>query len=60
MSQERLTTLLTEQRSYLPPQHGKSSAWVCGSEEAEALYRAAMDDPNDFWAARASQLLHWF
>ena len=60
MSQERLTTLLTEQRSYLPPQHGKSSAWVCGSEEAEALYRAALDDPNDFWAARASQLLHWF
>ncbi len=28
MSQERITTLLTEKRSYLPPEHGKSSAWI--------------------------------
>ena len=34
MTQERITTLLTENRSYLPPEHGKSSAWISGTEEA--------------------------
>ena len=60
MSQERITTLLTESRSYLPPEHGKSSAWICGQDEAEAICRRALEDPNDFWGARASQLIHWY
>lgn len=60
MSQERITTLLTEKRSYLPPEHGKSSAWICGQEEYDALCRRALEDPSDFWGARASQLIHWF
>ena len=60
MSQERITTLLNENRSYLPPEHGKTSAWVCGPEEYNALCRRALEDPNDFWGARASQLIHWF
>lgn len=60
MSQERITTLLTEKRSYLPPEHGKSSAWICGQDEADAICRRALEDPNDFWGARASQLIHWF
>lgn len=60
MSQERITTLLNENRSYLPPEHGKTSAWVCGPEEYDALCRRALEDPNDFWGARASQLIHWF
>lgn len=49
MSQERITTLLTEKRSYLPPEHGKSSAWICGQDEADAICRRALEDPNDFW-----------
>ena len=60
MSQERITTLLTESRSYLPPEHGKSSAWICGQDEAEAICRRALEDPSDFWSARASQLIHWY
>lgn len=60
MSQERITTLLTEKRSYPPPEHGKSSAWICGQDEADAICRRALEDPNDFWGARASQLIHWF
>ena len=60
MSQERITTLLSENRSYLPPEHGKTSAWVCGPEEYNALCSRALEDPNDFWGARASQLIHWF
>ena len=51
MSQERITTLLNENRSYLPPEHGKTSAWVCGPAEYDALCRRALEDPNDFWGA---------
>ena len=60
MSQERLAALLSEKRSYMPPVHGKSSAWISGEEEYEAVCRRALEDPEDFWGARASQLLHWF
>ncbi len=60
MSQERLTSLLTEQRSYLPPEHGKATAWIQSKEEYEAICKEAAADPEKFWGARASQLLHWF
>ena len=61
MSQESRKNSLTQQTgSYLPPLHGKASAWVCGSEEAEVLYKQALENPEEFWAGRASQLLHWF
>ena len=60
MSQDRITTLLTEQRSYIPPMHGKATAWIRSHEEYEAICRHALEDPDGFWAARASQLLHWF
>ncbi len=60
MSQERITSLLNESRSYLPPEHNRKSAWICNREEYKALCQRALEDPNDFWGARASQLLHWF
>ena len=60
MSQDRITTLLTEQRSYIPPMHGKSTAWIRTQEEYEAICRLALDDPDTFWGNRAQHLLHWF
>ncbi len=60
MSQERITSLLTEKRSYLPPEHGKSAAWIGSQEEYESICQHANDDPEGFWGARAAQLLHWF
>lgn len=60
MSQERITTLLNDTRSYLPPEHNRKSAWICNREEYKELCRRALEDPSDFWGARASQLLHWF
>ncbi|MDR0238972.1 MAG: acetate--CoA ligase [Deltaproteobacteria bacterium] len=60
MSQERITTLLNEQRSYIPPVHGKATAWIRSQEECDAICKKALDDPDEFWGARARQLLHWF
>ncbi len=60
MQQERITSLLTERRSYLPPQHNKEAAWIRSFEEYEELCKRANEDPGAFWSARAQQLLHWF
>ncbi len=60
MSQDRITTLLTEQRSYLPPMHGKEAAWIRSYEEYEAICQRANEDPEGFWGQRAQQLVHWF
>lgn len=60
MSQERISTLLHETRSYLPPEHGRQSAWIGNREDYKALCHRALEEPDDFWGARASQLLHWF
>jgi len=60
MAQECITTLLNEQRSYIPPAHGKATAWVRSQKEYDAICKKAMEDPEDFWGTRARQLLHWF
>ncbi|MCL1985333.1 MAG: acetyl-coenzyme A synthetase, partial [Betaproteobacteria bacterium] len=60
MSQERITTLLNEQRSYIPPVHGKATAWIRSQEEYDAICKKALEEPEEFWGARARQLLHWF
>ena len=60
MSQERITTLLNEQRSYIPPVHGKATAWIRSQEEYDAIHQKALEEPEEFWGSRARQLLHWF
>ncbi len=60
MAQDSFTTLMNEGRSYIPPMHGKDTAWVRTQEEYEAICRRALDDPEGFWGDRAKELLHWF
>ena len=42
MSQERITTLLNENRSYLPPEHGKTSAYGLRSGRVECTMQPAL------------------
>ncbi len=60
MAKEIITTLSNERRTYIPPMHGKSTAWVRTPEEYEAICKRALEDPDGFWAERAGQLIHWF
>ncbi len=60
MSSEKITHLLQEDRTYLPPRHGKDSAEIKGAEELQSLCELAKSDPDKFWADRATSLLHWF
>lgn len=57
---QRITSLLHEDRSYIPPRHGKDVARVRSRREYDALYNLAAEDPDSFWAERARTLLHWF
>lgn len=60
MSQDRIKSLLHEERSYLPPRHGKDVARIRSRHEYDALCELARTDNDSFWAERARALLHWF
>ena len=60
MTQDRISNLLYENSSYLPPRHGKDVARIRSRKEYEALCELARTDSDAFWAERARALLHWF
>ncbi len=60
MTQERFNSLLSEDRSYLPPRHGKDVARIRSRKEYDMLCELARTDNDAFWADRARALLHWF
>ncbi len=60
MTQEKITNLLHEDRSYLPPRHGKDLARVRSRKEYEELCTIAREYNDEYWAERARHLLHWF
>ena len=57
MSQDRIKSLLHEERSYLPPRHGKDVARIRSRHEYDALCELARTDNDSFWAERARALL---
>ncbi|EPR42149.1 Acetyl-coenzyme A synthetase [Desulfovibrio sp. X2] len=61
MSQEeKIESMMHEQRLFEPPEKGRENAWVGGAAAAEALYEKAEKDPEGFWAERGRELLDWF
>ena len=53
MTQDRISNLLYENSSYLPPRHGKDVARIRSRKEYEALCELARTDSDAFWAERA-------
>ncbi|MCH7776388.1 MAG: AMP-binding protein, partial [Gemmatimonadetes bacterium] len=54
-----IQNLLTEKRSFAPPEGFAASA-VCGSlEEYKRLYDESINSPDTFWSRVAGEL-HWF
>ena len=60
MPTDRITTILTERRSFVPPVCDQSNAWIRSPEEYEAMAAKALNDPEGFWGERARSLLDWF
>src|SRR3954454_7455564 len=50
---------MSDQDVFPPPKHFAEQAHIRSMAEYERLYRAATDDPEEFWAEQAEQL-HWF
>jgi acetyl-CoA synthetase len=52
-------SLLHELRVIPPPEEFAAKAHIRSLEEYETLYRRSVENPEEFWAAAASEL-HWF
>jgi len=59
VSEDKITSLLSERRIFEPPAEGRDSAFVQSLDEYRAAYQRSMDDPEGFWAERAEELVTW-
>ncbi len=55
-----ITSLLKEERIYYPPQEGKDEAYISSRYEYRQIYQYSIEDPDEFWAERAKELITWF
>ncbi len=55
-----IASLLREERIYYPPQEGKDEAYICSRYEYRQIYQYSLEDPDEFWAERAKELITWF
>ena len=57
--EDKITSLLAEGKVFQPPEKGRDQAWVKTMEEYKKAYAHSMEDPEGFWAERASELVTW-
>ncbi len=58
-TQENISSMLHEDRRFPPPPAFQEAAKVNSREEYEALSRAALSNPDKFWAEQARRFLKW-
>jgi acetyl-CoA synthetase len=60
MGQEKgIDSLMTEKRTFPPPERIKANAYVNSIEQFEQMWEKSIDDPESFWLEQAKSL-HWF
>ncbi|GBE52342.1 acetyl-coenzyme A synthetase [bacterium BMS3Bbin14] len=59
VTEDKITSLLSEGRVFEPPTEGSDQAWVKSMDQYRQEYRYSMDDPEGFWAERAEELITW-
>ena len=57
---EKITSLLSEDRYFEPPTDTSQKAWISDMAQYEQAYRRSMEDLEEYWAARAEELVNWF
>ncbi len=57
---DKITSLLSEQRLFEPPEEGKSDAHISSMAKYEEEYKRSMDDPEGYWGERADELVTWY
>jgi acetyl-CoA synthetase len=58
MSNQNITSVLKETRSFPPSAEFSAAAHITSAEQAEALRERAKNDPDGFWGEQAESL-HW-
>ncbi len=57
---EEIKSVLKETRIFYPPQEGKDGAYVSSRYQYKQIYQYSLEDPDEFWAERAKELITWF
>ena len=57
---EKITSLLSEDRYFEPPTEGRQQAWINDMSQYEIAYRKSMEDLEGYWAVRAEELVSWY
>ncbi len=58
--QEKIESLMQEERIFEPPEEYRDQAYVKSMDEYKELYRQSMEDPEGFWSKRTEELLTWY
>ncbi len=58
-TEDKITSLLAEGKTFQPPEKGREQAWVNSMEQYQKAYARSMEDPEGFWAERAEELVTW-
>lgn len=58
-TEDKIMSLLTEQRVFHPPVTGRDTAYIRNRADYEEAYRRSMEDLEGFWADRADALVSW-
>ncbi|MCG6931439.1 MAG: acetate--CoA ligase [Desulfofustis sp.] len=57
---DKITSLLSERRYFDPPDEHRETAWVGNMETYHSEYRRSIEDPEGYWADRATELVDWY
>ncbi len=58
-NKDKITSLLSEERVFEPPAAGRDRAHIGSMEEYRRAYARSMEDPEGYWAERATELISW-
>jgi len=56
---DAIETVMSERRTFAPPEDFRARARYRDPEAFEAEYRRSIDDPEGFWAEKARELIPW-
>ncbi|MCX8070468.1 MAG: acetate--CoA ligase [Thermodesulfovibrionales bacterium] len=59
MSQESISVLMEEKRTFPPSKEFSEKAHIKSMEEYEQIYKRSIEDPEGFWAEKAEEMLVW-
>ena len=59
MSQESISVLMEEKRTFPPKKEFSEKAHIKSMEEYEKIYKRSVEDPEGFWAELAENMLIW-